>query len=104
MTTATRETLISTGVHLGAIRRLGSSYTADEYLAAVDAAQAARDGEAYADACLGVEVDALLRGVESEDDGEAVVRAAEANLSRRGVDPRKATYGQYRDALVEASS
>jgi hypothetical protein len=102
MTTGTtRETLISTGVHIGAIRRLGSSYTADEYLRAVEAARDAGDGEAYADACLGVDVNSVLRGV--EDGGEATVRAAESLLRGRGVDPARASYREFAAALVEVS-
>src|SRR4051812_3459151 len=97
----TRETLISTGVHIGAIRRLGSPYRADEYLVAVEAAQAAGDGQAYADACLGVDVDSVLRGVEGG--GEATLRAAESLLRGRGVDPATASYGEFAAALGEAS-
>ena len=77
-----RKTLISSGVHIGAIRRLGDSYSADEYLAAVEAAQAA--------------------GV-AEDGGEATVRAAESLLRGRGVDPAKASYREFAAALVEVS-
>ena len=97
-----RKTLISSGVHIGAIRRLGDSYSADEYLAAVEAAQAAGDGEAYADACLGVDADSVLLGV-AEDGGEATVRAAESLLRGRGVDPAKASYREFAAALVEVS-
>jgi hypothetical protein len=98
-----RETLISSGEHIGAIRRLGDDYTDAEYVEAVTAARAAGDGAAFADACLGVDVDALLRGVESDDDSEAVVRAAESSLRRRGIDPARASFAEYRDALVEVS-
>jgi hypothetical protein len=48
-----RETLVSSGEHIGAIRRLGATYSADEYLTAVQAARDAGDGEAYATAVLG---------------------------------------------------
>ena len=97
-----RKTLVSSGVHLGAVRRLGSSYTPAEYLAAVEAARCADDGEAYADAVLGVDVNEVLRGV-TEDGGEATVRAAESLLRGRGVDPAKATYREFAAALVEVS-
>jgi hypothetical protein len=50
-----RETLVSSGVHIGALRRLGDSYSADEYLTAVEAARDAGDGERYATAVLGPE-------------------------------------------------
>src|SRR5438128_1069526 len=72
---ATRETLVSTGLHVGACRRLGAVYTNDEYLEAVEAAREAGDGTAYADRILGTDVDELIRGVE-QDDGDAVVSAA----------------------------
>jgi hypothetical protein len=99
---ATRETLISTGLHIGATHRLGDSYSNAEYMEAVDAARKAGDGERYADRVLGVDVGSLLHGV--EDDGEAVIRAAESRLRDRGIDPRKATYREYADALVGVSS
>jgi hypothetical protein len=95
-----RQTLISSGQHIGAVRRLGETYSTEEYLAAVEAARDAGDGERYADAVLGVDPDVLLRGVEEED----VVRAAEASLRGRGIDPAAATYEQYADALVGVSS
>jgi hypothetical protein len=46
-------------------------------------------------------VDDLLQGV--EDEGEAVVRAAESRLRRSGVDPATASYAEFRDALCEVS-
>ena len=103
MTTASqRAQLISSGEHIYAIRRLGASYDVEEYLGAVQDARDFGAGEAYADAVLGVDVGSLLRGV-SEDGGEATVRAAESLLRRRGVDPARATYREFADALVEAS-
>jgi hypothetical protein len=95
-----RQTLISSGVHIGAERRLGSSYTNAEYVQAAEAATAAGDGTAYADRVLGADPDMILQGVEEED----VVCAAEADLRDRGIDPAAATQAQYRDALVRASS
>jgi hypothetical protein len=77
-------------------------YTDDEYVEAITAARAAGIGPAYATKMLGADVDALLRGVE-QDSGQAIVRAAESNLLRRGIDPAKATYQQYADALVQVS-
>jgi hypothetical protein len=104
MSDPTRETLISTGLHLGAIRLLGrDDYTNAEYVEAVEAARAAGIGTTYADKVLGVDVDAVVKGV-VEDEGETTVRAAERRLRSRGVDPRKATYRQYADALAEVSS
>lgn len=97
-----RQTLISSGVHIGAVRRLGETYSTEEYLGAVEAARAAGDGERYADAVLGADVDELLRGV--EEGGDVVVRAAEGSLRDRGIDPTAATFEQYRAALVRASS
>jgi hypothetical protein len=96
-----RQTLISSGEHIYAVRKLGDSYSPDEYLEAVDLARASGAGEHYADRVLGVDVEELLRGVEEKVD---VVQAAEATLRRRGIDPDVATYQQYADALVEASS
>jgi hypothetical protein len=102
MSNPTRETLISTGVHLGAIRRIGSdSYSPEEYLAAVQAARDAEDGERYADACLGVDVDSVLRGVEQVDDDVARI---EASLRRRGIVPASATYEEYAATVREAGA
>jgi len=98
-----RKTLISSGEHVGAIRRLGGSYSVEEYLLAVQAARDAGDGVAYADAVLGVDVDSVLRGV-SEDGGEATVRAAEQLLRDRGVDPVTASYREFAAALAEVSA
>jgi hypothetical protein len=98
-----RQTLVSSGEHIYAVCKLGDSYSVAEYLEAVDLARAAGAGERYADACLGVDVDSVLRGVD-QDSGEATVRAAESNLRRRGVDPSTATYRQFADALAEVSS
>jgi hypothetical protein len=103
MTTALRETMLSTGVHIGAVRRLGETYSTEEYLVAVERARDAGDGEAYANRVLGVDADELIRGVE-QDDGNAIVLAAERSLRRRGVDPKKATYQEYADALAQVSS
>jgi len=97
-----RATLSSTGLHLGALRLLGrDDYSNEEYIAAIALAEEVGIGEAYANACLGPDVDALLHGV--EDEGEATVRAAESRLRRRGVDPAKASYQQYAAALCEVS-
>ena len=103
MTTSTqRATLVSTGLHLYALRRIGkSSYSPEEYLAAAEAAREAGDGEAYADRVLGVDVDSLLMGQDDPDD--EVVKAAEADLRGRGIDPSEATYRQFADALVRVS-
>jgi hypothetical protein len=97
-----RATLRSTGVHLGALRLLGrDDYSRAEYIEAVTLAEEVGIGEAYATACLGPDVDALLRGV--ADEGEEVVRAAESRLRRSGVDPAQASYAQYADALIAVS-
>jgi hypothetical protein len=96
-----RQTLISSGQHIGAIRRLGETYSTEEYLRAVEAARDAEDGERYADAVLGADVEDLLRG--AEDGGDAVVRAAESLLRGRGVDPDTASYYTFARALAEVS-
>lgn len=98
-----RATLVSSGEHIYAVRRLGDSYTTEEYLAAVQDARDAGAGEFYADACLGVDVDGVLKGVVAGD-GEATVRAVERRLRSRGVDPAKASYRQYAEALAEVSA
>jgi hypothetical protein len=98
-----RATLISSGEHLAAVCKLGDNYSPEEYLEAVDLARTAGAGESYADACLGVDVDSVLRGV-AEDDGEAIVRAAEASLRSRGINPAKASYREFADALVRVSA
>jgi hypothetical protein len=98
-----RATLRSTGLHLGALRLLGSdAYTNEEYVQAVALAEEVGIGEAYANAVLGPDTDALLQGV--EDEGDATVRAAERRLRAAGVDPAKASYEEFRAALVEASA
>jgi hypothetical protein len=102
-TTATRETVVGTGEHIAACLLLGADYSDDEYIEAITAAREIGVGEAYANKVLGTDVDALVRGVE-QDNGEAIVRAAERSLRRRGVDPRKASYQEYAGALVQASS
>jgi hypothetical protein len=101
-TTATRQTLIGTGEHLAACLLLGADYSDDEYIEAVTAAREAGVGEAYANKMLGSDVGALVRGVE-QDDGKPIVRAAESSLRRRGIDPKKATYQEFADALVQVS-
>jgi hypothetical protein len=95
-----RATLKSTGVHLGAVRRLGSSYTDEEYVEAVERARDAGDGERYASTVLGPDVDDVVRGVEEEDD---LMTAAAAVLKDRGISLDDATQGQLRDALVAVS-
>jgi hypothetical protein len=98
-----RETLVGTGEHIGALRLLGTDdYSTSEYVEAITAAREAGIGELYATKVLGPDVDALLQGV--EDEGDAVVRAAERRLRGRGVDPAKATYAEYADALVSVSA
>jgi hypothetical protein len=44
-TVSARETLRSTGEHLGALRRLPDTYSDAEYLSALQRAREARDGE-----------------------------------------------------------
>jgi hypothetical protein len=102
-TTTTRETLVGVGEHICAVLQLGSDYTNAEYISAIADAREAGVGPAYASKVLGTDVDAIVRGVE-QDDGDAIVRAAESSLRRRGVDPGKATYAEYGAALVEASA
>jgi len=102
-TTATRETLIGAGEHIGASRLLSDNYTDAEYVEAIMAAREAGIGEAYANAILGKNVDTLLHGVDDAD-ADVVVRAAESSLRRRGIDPKKASYRQYADALTEVSA
>ena len=101
--TATREMLVGTGEHIYAVLQLGDEYSTAEYVEAVTAAREAGVGEAYATKVLGVDVDLVVKGV-VEDEGETTVRAAERRLRSRGVDPRKATYRQYADALAEVSA
>ena len=97
-----RATLISSGEHVYALRRLGKpSYSPEEYLAAVEAARDAGDGERYADAVLGPDLDTLLSSTEQDDD---VIEAAHRDLRQRGIDPDSASYEQLRDALVRCAS
>jgi len=100
--TTNRQTLVSSGEHIYAVRRLGETYSVEAYLEAVELARDAGEGECYADRVLGAtDFDALLRGV--EDDGEAIVRAAESDLRARGIDPTTATYREYAEALSRVS-
>jgi hypothetical protein len=99
---AQRATLAGSGEHIAAVLMLGSDYTDEQYLEAIEAAREAGVGEAYADKILGTDVDAFVRGVD-QDSGEAIVRAAESNLRRRGIDPRRASYREFADALVRVS-
>jgi hypothetical protein len=98
-----RASLRSTGLHVGALRLLGSdAYSNEEYIAAVALAEEVGIGVAYADAVLGPDVDALLQGV--EDEGDAVVKAAERRLRATGIDPGAASYAEYQAALVAVSA
>lgn len=74
-----------------ALRQLGDAHSVEQYLDAIQAARDVGAGEAYASACLGVDADAIVKGV-TEDDGESTLRAAERLLRSRGVDPAKADY------------
>jgi hypothetical protein len=102
MSRAVRETLKGTGEHIAAERLLGADYSNAEYVDAITAAREAGVGEAYASKVLGVDLDAQIHGVEY--DGDAIVRAAESRLRRRGIDPKKATYREYADALAGVSA
>jgi hypothetical protein len=103
VTAAQRASLASSGEHIFACLLLGDDYTNDEYIEAITAARQAGIGAAYATKMLGTDVDALVRGVEQDSD-EAIIRAAESSLRRRGVDPKKASYREFADALVQAAS
>jgi hypothetical protein len=101
-----RQTLISSGEHLYAICRLGDNYTVEQFLEAVTEAREVNAGERYADSVLGPDSETITATAEpdpTDDDGEATVRAAEANLRRRGIDPAKATYAEFAAALERVS-
>ena len=98
-----RKTLISSGEHIAAQHLLGADYTDEEYIAAVEAAREVGVGEAYANRVLGTDDAALISGVE-QDRGDDVVMAAERRLRRRGVDPKKASYSEFREALLAVES
>jgi len=92
-----RLTLASCGEHLGALRRLPRTYSAEEYLGALQLAREAGDGETYVVRCL---------GEAAEDDvvevGADVHERALTLLAKRGVhDP---DYKQLAAALVEVST
>jgi hypothetical protein len=97
-----RQLLISSGEHIHAIRKLGNSYTAEQYLQAVTEAREVDAGARYADACLGPDVDLLLTGTEDEDD--ATMALVASDLKARGIDLESASYEQLRDSLVRLSS
>jgi len=94
-----RETLVSSGVHIGAVRRLGSSFSATEYLAAVEAARVAGDGEAYATAVLGPEI--ITATEESDPTGADLHAAAVRILTAKGKADNY-TAREYVDACNEA--
>jgi len=95
-----RETLTSTGVHIGAMRRLGESYSAEEYLTAVQAAQDAGDGEAYATAVLASEpINATADDPTGADLHEAAIRILTAK--GHGGDY---TQRDYLEACVQAQA
>jgi hypothetical protein len=96
-----RATLISSGEHIYALRRLGKpSYSAEEYLEAVERSRDAGDGQAYADAALGPDPDLALTG---EADPDELIKAVEADLRSHRIEPDQATYQQYADALARVS-
>jgi hypothetical protein len=99
--TINHKTLVSTGEHIGAIRRLGSSYSAEEYLSAVMDAREVGDGEAYATAVLGSERVIATTNSEPDPTGADVYAKALANLKERGV--HEPSYEQLRDALLEVA-
>jgi hypothetical protein len=103
MSTATRETLVSSGEQIAAVLMLGSDYTHEQYIEAIEAARKRGAGERYANALLELDADAIVTGVE-QDAGEEIVRAAERQLRARGVDPRTASYREFADALLEVAS
>lgn len=105
--TTTRATLVSTGEHVAghvaARRRFGEDYSDAEYVEAVEAARMRGAGEEYANLVLGVDDDAAVAGVEQHG-GEDVVQAAERRLRGRGIEPARATYREYANALAEVSA
>jgi hypothetical protein len=90
--------LTSSGEHIFAVRKLGDSYTAEEYLEAVEDARAARRGEEYADRVLGEEDESATH------EGADLLKAAEADLRAHGIEPDSATYRQLAAALVRCST
>jgi|RhiMethySRZTD1v2_1073278.scaffolds.fasta_scaffold55097_3 hypothetical protein len=98
ITAATRASLASSAEHLFAVLKLGDNYTNDEYIKAVTAARKLGVGEAYVDKVAGPDVDALLGGVVEDED--EVLRAVEARLRDRGIEPKAASYDEYSDALT----
>jgi len=95
-----RALLTSSGEHIHAIRKLGSSYDAEQYLEAVTEARDVGAGERYADAVLGPDLDMILSATEQDDD---VIEGAHRDLRQRGVDPDSASYQQLADALAKVS-
>ena len=110
MSSGVRAGLVSSGEDIAgrfiATRLHGEQYSDGEYIAAVARAREAFLGEAYANKVLGEDGyfrrGALLSGVEQE--GGEVALAAERRLRSRGIDPARAGYAEYRDALLRAVS
>jgi hypothetical protein len=96
-----RETLVSSGVHIGALRRLGTIYSADEYLTAVDAARAAGDGERYATAVLGPE---LVSTESQPDPGGADLHERAIEILKESGKGETYTAGEYLAACSEVGS
>jgi hypothetical protein len=101
MTNSTlRASLVSSGEHIHALCRLGTSYSAEEYLQAVELAREVGAGESYADRVLGPDLDTLLSATEQDDD---VIEAAHRDLRQHGIDPDAASYEQLASALARVS-
>jgi hypothetical protein len=98
---AQREQLVSAGEHIHAVLKLGSSYTAETYLRAIDEACELGKGQAYADAVLGPDLEAILSGTEDDDE---TMKLAAADLRARNIDPASASYDQLRDSLIRVTS
>lgn len=115
-TASQRATLVSSGEHIYAVRRLGENYSDAEYLRAIQAARDVEAGERYADSVLGIDVDAIISDVGEQEVkhvfkgkpesliGVATQRRADEILRRRGLDPESASQSEMLSALLASSS
>jgi hypothetical protein len=93
-----RNHLISAGEHIYAVRKLGDTYSPEQYLEAVELARAGKAGERYADAVLGPET--VTATEEPDPTGTELHEAALKILSAKGKDDY--TQAEYLAACDEA--
>jgi hypothetical protein len=95
----TRDTIISAGEHIHAVRRLGADYEVEAYLEANDDARAVNAGERYADSVLGPET--ITATTEPDPNGAALHEAALGILKDKGKNDNY-SQAEYLEACKQA--